>query len=251
MIAPSKKYANPPIVEAMVEVRFASQKEWTDETLARVTQVVQKRYPGKPRRQTRFDIQAKVNGDDLSTESAVTFHQALFPSEDGLSIVGVGAGQISVHVLAPYLGWEKFLPLVKEAVEMYASEARPDGVSLVGVRYIDQISLPVTAEKPVESFFTCFPKSPSAMPSALDAFHFVTQSRDVERDFSAVLTLASVPTTMPSPRQVVLFDLNLVRIFAGLPANIGDVERHAEFLHAQQKTIFEACITEKTRELFG
>lgn len=251
MSAAVKTYTNPPIVEAMVEVHFTSGAPWSEASLERASAAVATRYPGARQRRNRLDIHAKVRGEDLSTEGAMIFHHALFASEDGRSLVGIGENRLTVHVLAPYPGWDRFFPKVTEALELYATAVRPDGVSLVGVRYIDQIGVPLTEDVALDDFFTCLPFRPLAMPSSLDAFHYLTQVHDVKDDFSAVLTIASVPTPADTPRPVVMYDLNLVRMFPAMPASIADVGRHAAFLHDRQKAIFEDSITDKMRELFA
>jgi uncharacterized protein (TIGR04255 family) len=144
-------------------------------------------------------------------------------------------------------GWQLFLPRVREALSVYQELARPDGLLLVGVRYIDQIFLPGDAETNLLEYFPCLPPRPESMPGSLDAFHFVTQARDANDNYTAVLTMASVPSQ--DHRFGVLYDLNVVRAFQK-PVPLDDLEQHADFLHARQRRIFEDSITESTRRLF-
>ena len=241
-------YNKPPIVEAVVELRFAPGVAWTDALLAAVVEQLRKGYPGASQRRNQFELQAHVQGDAVATAGRVSLHQVMLPSDDGKAIVGVGENLLSVHVLAPYPGWASFLPRVREALGIYRELARPEGLLLVGVRYIDQIVLPDGAGTNLVEYLPCLPPRPKSMPGALDAFHVVTQARDPEDDFTAVLTMASVPSI--DQRFAVLYDLNVVRAFQR-PVALDDMDQHADFLHKRQRRIFEDSITESTRRLFA
>jgi len=241
-------YNKPPIVEAVVELRFAPGLVWTEALLTAVVEQLRKGYPGTARRQNQFELQGHVQGDAVATASRLSLHQVMLPSGDGKAIVGVGENLLSVHVLAPYPGWASFLPRVREALAIYRELARPEGLLLVGVRYIDQIVLPDGAGTNLVEYFPCLPPRPESMPGVLDGFHVVTQARDPKDDFMAVLTMASVPSV--DQRFAVLYDLNVVRAFQS-PVTLDELERHADFLHSRQRRIFEDSITESTRRLFA
>ena len=46
----------------------------------------------------------------------------------GTRIVGIGADQLSVHMLRPYTEWEEFLPNILQALDAYRETANPKGV---------------------------------------------------------------------------------------------------------------------------
>lgn len=241
-------YNNPPIVEAVVELRFAPSAPWTEHLLASLVEQFRKGYTGTPHRRNQFQLQAHVQGEAVATASRLSFLQMMLPTADGKAIVGVGEHMLSVHVLAPYPGWASFLPRVREALSIYRDLARPDGLAQVGLRYIDRIVLPDGEGTNLVEYFPCLPPRPESMPSVLDGFHVVTQARDPTDNFTAVLTMASVPEA--DHRLVVLYDLNLVRTFEK-PAALDELDLHANFLHARQRRIFEESITESTRRLFA
>ena len=82
----------------------------------------------------------------------------------------------------------------------------------------------------------------------MQAFHVVTQSYDPELDYSAVLTMASA---LPEGEKLVmLYDLNVLRVRQDPGIGLDVVMDQVDFLHDRQKLIFEASITNKTRELF-
>jgi uncharacterized protein (TIGR04255 family) len=240
-------YNKPPIVEAVVELRFAPGSAWTEALLSSLVEQLRRAYPGAPQRRNQFQLQAHVQGDAVATASRLSFHQVMLPTADGKAIVGVGENLLSVHVLAPYPGWGSFLPRVREALAIYRELARPEGLLLVGVRYIDQIIVPDGADTNLVEYFPCLPPRPESMPGALDGFHVLTQAHEPKDNFTAVLTMASVPSQ--DARLAVLYDLNVVRTFER-PAALDELQQHADFLHARQRRIFEDSITPSTRRLF-
>jgi uncharacterized protein (TIGR04255 family) len=241
-------YNNPPIVEAAVELRFAPGAPWTETILAGLVEQYKKEYSGPPQRRNQFQLQAQVQGEAVATASRLSFHQMMLPTGDGKAIVGVGEHLLSVHVLAPYPGWTSFLPRVRDALSVYREIARPEGLALLGVRYIDQIVLPDGDDTNLVEYFPCLPPRPESMPSRLDGFHVVTQAHDPRDNFTAVLTMASVPSA--DHRLAVLYDLNVVRVF-DKPTALDELQQHADFLHARQRRIFEDSITDSTRRLFA
>jgi uncharacterized protein (TIGR04255 family) len=245
-----ESYENPPIVEAVVEIRVAPSTPWTENLHRQVVERLRPLYGGPPTRQNQLVFQANSNaqGSEVTAASEVIFHKEMLPTADGRAVVGVGNSLISVHVLAPYPGWKSFLPRVQEAVAAYWGVMKPHGASLVSVRYIDKILIPREENVDLHKYFTSIPGRPESMPGMLEAFHFVTQSRDAEPNCVALLTVASQPPT--SQHFPILYDLALTRQFA-VPVAIEEVQAHADFLHGRQRGIFEESITDSTRELFS
>lgn len=240
-----KRYRNPPIVEAVVELRFAPGDSWTwgAAALPALAERFRPMYPGPTQR--RHNLQVRIESDKPPTSSVMS-QQVILPTLDGKALVGLGENLLSVHVLAPYPGWNVLLPRVVDALAVYREVANPDGITLVGVRYLDAIIVPDAACNLLE-YFPCLPARPTSMPSVLQAFQVVTQAHDEDENFTAVLTLASQPTA--SAGLTLLYDLNLVRPFASA-TSFHEVEGHATFLHDRQRLIFEDSITDTTRRLF-
>jgi uncharacterized protein (TIGR04255 family) len=245
----ARTYAKPPIVEALVELRFAPGQSWTDEVRGALASRLEKEYSGQQQVKNQFEVLTNVEAGEMTTSSRVLPSHVLFPTADGRALVGIGENLLTVHALAPYPGWHALLARVTAALDIYRDEARPQGVVLLSVRYIDQIALPKDPNLALSDYFPCLPSRPRSMPSMFDGFHTVTQAHDPDANYVAVLTMASVPTPPSSGSNIVLYDLNLLRTFAQ-PNPPSESYTHIEFLHAKQKQIFEDSITDATRSLF-
>ncbi len=242
-----KSYNNPPIVEAVVEVHLAPSAPWSEDVLKDVVEHLRPLYPGASRRQNRFNFQANFQ-EPVSTSSKVIFVKEVLPTADGKALVGVGENLLSIHVVAPYPGWESFISRAKDAIAIYREVTQPVGLSQVAVRYVDQILIPRSENLDLAQYLPAIPPRAASMPALLDAFHVVTQTRDVADNFSATLTIASQLST--DGHLPVLYDLALARQFAA-PVAVSEFEENATFLHARQRVIFEDSITEMTRRLFS
>ncbi len=242
-------YARDPIVEAAVELQFLPGRAWSGDVAQALAAAFRAEYPAK--QQPRLQINVEIGTQGEVATQRLHQHRLFFPSEDGKALVGVGENFLSVHVLAPYPGWDRFRPRVARALETFRPIARPGPLALVGIRYIDQIGIPNEPEQGITSYFPCMSARPESMPNMLDGFHNVMQASDAEQNYRAVLRLASLPTPTPDGRLQVLYDLNLVRpLNPAASTSTEAVLEHFDFLHARQRKIFEDSISERTRSLF-
>lgn len=239
-------YRRPPIVEAVIELRFEGGVEWTPDVQASVLDQLQGGYPGTARAAQQIELQASMGNEGLATSGRATVRAMLFPSADGTRLVGLGKGMISVHMLAPYQGWEEFVAQAEAGVGAYLAAVKPSGLRSAAVRYIDRVKLPPNVG-PLSDYFLGLPPTMDTMPGQLLAFHVVVQSADPDGTV-ALQTLSSAPPE-PDGGSVVLYDLNLVRPLSPA-ATISAWRPEIERLHERQRVMFEESITPKTRELF-
>lgn len=241
-----RTYKKPPIVEAVVELRFEGGAPWAPDLRERVRTRLSSEYPGPPRSAQQIELQASVTDGGLQTSAHTSVHAVLLPSADGTKLVGIGAGLLSTHVITPYPGWEAFKTRAAAAFDIYVREASPRGVRSIGVRYIDRIALPQDVVS-FADYFVGIPPRPESMPPALAGFHVVLQA--VEQDGTVVLMTLGSAAPEQDGRPVVLLDVNIVRNFT-TPVPNEEWLRHAEELHTRQRDIFEDSITPLTRGLF-
>ncbi len=158
----------------------------------------------------------------------------------------MGADVLSVNVLRPYSGWEHFSPRIEAALQAYNEVAAPEGVSRVGVRYINKIILPMKWVA-LGDYFRCGPPSVSELPRKMAGF----MSRvEFLYDDSVKLFLTQASIDAPEGRSAFLLDLDLVwesseaKGLDTIMAVVGD-------LHEREGLAFEAIITDAAREVFN
>ena len=241
-------YPKPPIVEAVVDLRFS---EGTGgDILSTLSQRLGRQYSGEQKRQHRVEVSARIEEEAVATETRRIPHVTFLRSPDGLRLLGCGPDVLSVHVLAPYPGWESFIDQAKEAVgALYAGPHASATVATLTVRYIDRIELPDVGAS-FSDLLTVIPARPQGMPPQLAGLYVTMQTTDPGDGTTASLVVGSTPTD-ESNRPALIYDLSVQRSGQPLSGLEGDEwSRIAEDLHRRQREIFEASITDAARELF-
>ncbi len=243
-----RAYPNPPIVEAAVEFRFAPTLLGST-LLAALRAQLGDTYCGEQREQNQVELQATVGAGKVTAEARQTHLITLLSSRDGRRVVGCGDGRISVHVLAPYPGWESFVEQIQQAMASVQSVVGNEPLQQVIVRYIDRMALPDDTTS-FNELITAMPSRPAAMPAELDGFHFLLQATDDAEEIAAELTLASAERDAAG-RPTVIYDLLLRTTRVPCCANTQEAWMPLiERLHARQKEIFEDSITQRMRDSF-
>jgi uncharacterized protein (TIGR04255 family) len=243
-----RRYKNPPIEEALVEVRFAPSEEWDLTIPGKLHEHrdIKKEYQGKPRTQKLVEAALQAGPgqpSNLAVREGVGRIQLL--NEAGNRLISLGPGVLSVNVLRPYDGWERFRPRIERALRAYNEVAASKGVTRLGVRYINKIVLP---EKEVDLgiYFKCGPPIAPELPSKMAGF----MSRvEFLYDDGVRLLLTQASIDAPEEQSAFLLDLDLIwestnaRSLDAMMAVIDD-------LHEREGAAFEAIITDAARRVF-
>ena len=235
-------YKNPPINEAVCEFHFSDAENWTLAHSGLFMERVKGRYSGKPSEQRllRLSVPSVPSAPSLAEVTKVQLR-----SESGKELVGVGAGTLSVHSLKPYAGWEAFRKQIAEALEEYRAIASPSAIRRIGIRYINQLSIPATAQS--DDFITTPPHGIPSIQVTLAAFS-MRYEYVLEDSVRALVQMGSADSA-PDTYGIAL-DIDVTKVWQGdglkIDSGLGLVDK----LRDQERDIFEALITDKARELF-
>lgn len=242
-------YPKPPIVEAIIELRFAGQVD----RQALVDAMVKHHgedYSGQRRAQEFVKVTAAVLPESAAAEVQRIPHADFLTSPSGLRVIGCRDNVLSFHVLAPYPGWENFRDHVRDVLSRLPKGIADLGVEALAVRYIDRIVLPEPGASPGK-FFLLLAGLPNLGPSNVAALHFLLERSDPDSGLETALMLRG-DNPESDGRPAFVFDfLAVQKTPAGLKA--GDESAWwptVEILHKLQRESFEASITEPCRELF-
>ena len=206
-----RKYRNPPIEEAVCDLQFAPGIEWDPTLPGRMYGELKDVYGEKPRLQQLVEaqVQGGIEGQSISMSHKVAKQRVQFLGEDGTRIVGVGADQLSVHMLRPYKGWESFRPQIDEALNAYSRVAEPEGITRIGLRYINKITIK-TPHDDLSPYFSIPPRFPEIdSATRLLAFFNRKEAAFADRPIRIVVTFADMESS-PSPSY--LLDLDIIWI---------------------------------------
>jgi uncharacterized protein (TIGR04255 family) len=243
-----RTYRNPPIQEALVELRFAAD---ADVTLAgRLHEHLIRRYPGKPEEQQLIAASVRSNPEDPSAGSLVLGQQGarvLLRSEDHLRLIGVGRRLLSIHNLRPYGGWEEdFRPRLLEAINTYAQLVPDAQVAQLGLRYINHITIPA-ARVDLDDFFYIGFEQPDEIAPAVNRF-FLRLESELTDQIRLATTFAS--TEPIAGQSAFLLDLDLISVSADEPMRLDQVLPVIDDMRARERDAFETMIKDPLRRQF-
>jgi uncharacterized protein (TIGR04255 family) len=243
----SRKYNNPPLVEAVCEFQFNPESEWDIAVPGLVYERLKGTFPiREPVPQAvELALTASVRAS-IQPEIHTASDRVRFLREDKKALVQVGPHLLSANHLQPYPTWEEYLPMVKMAYDVYREVAKPQGLRRIGLRYINRINIP-GSNIALQDYFEFHPYLGPDFPEQIGPFIVGVQifydSRDVLR-----VQLANAAMQHADYVSMVLdLDYSLIA-----PQHV-EIEAATEWLqvaHDRVEQIFEACLTDQLRSIF-
>lgn len=232
-MALSRHYSRSPIVEAIIDLTVELPEAVVSSDLERCHD------PAYPSKKVLAVPQLEEEGSPTATSPQRGFE---FSSADEKQLYVVHLNGFAMHRLAPYQGWEPFRDEARRLWNIYRQTARPRKVDRVAARYINRLDLP----GPTVELKDYLKTSPEVSPGLLQPLAaFFMQLRFPQPDIRGTLLLREA--AVESTTSVVL-DIDLFRT-EELPPDEASMWRLLQDLHQRINEVFEACLTDKTREL--
>jgi uncharacterized protein (TIGR04255 family) len=240
-----RRYRNPPIIEALCEFRFEPSVPWD---LAIPGLIYEKVRGDFPKRRQAKAIEVNVAAGPGGVEQRlVTTDRIHFLREDEKALIQVDRDLLVVNRLRPYPTWQDFLPLIRQGFDAYLEIAKPKGVQRIGLRYINRIEIPSRRIK-LEDYFEFHPFVGPKLPQDLGSF--IVGVQIPYEDSRDTLRLQLANATVETPDMVaVMLDLDYFLVQRG-QVSLDAVFEWAETAHDCVEGVFEACITDRLREIF-
>ncbi|MEO8218793.1 MAG: TIGR04255 family protein [Acidobacteriota bacterium] len=246
--ASDRRYSRAPIVEAILDVRIAATAEFTLQRLSLANAGLGTEYPRRVATH-RQRIQGSFSSDtpDVTAEqSTIGF---VFVSQDGLQQYRVTAEGLTFNRLAPYVGWHAFRNEAKRAWDQFRSALGTSlVVSRVGLRYINKVEIPTqTGEVKLDEYFSTVPTVSPTLPQPIHGFFMRIELPLPDVDGTLAVVVAGAPSERPE-HVGVLLDIDMFKLISS-PIDEEELWSTIELLRKAKNSAFEACITDRTREL--
>lgn len=243
----SRKYTNPPLVEAVCEFQFNSDSEWDITVPGLVYDKLKGDFPIRETLAHTVDVTIQAGAEEgIQQHLQAASERIRFWREDKQALVQVGPHLLAINHLRPYPTWEGYLPLIEMAYGAYVEVAQPKGIGRIELRYINRIEIPSPTIS-LEDYFQFYPYIGPNFPHEMGAF--ITGVQLAYDDDNALrVQLANAPAERPDCSTIVL-DLDY---FLGIPQGL-EIDGTSEWLqvaHDRIEQIFEASITDKLRSVF-
>ncbi len=187
-------------------------------------------------------------GDRVSASASQEQTGFAFVSEDQRQVFQTRFDGFTFSRLAPYGTWEPFRDEARRLWTLYRERVNPVEVTRLAVRYINRFDLPGT-EVEMKEYFRTTPEISPDLPQVLSEFFMQVLFAQEDLRGHVLISQTIIPPATPDVMSVVL-DIDLFRM-ADVPNDENAIWRFFEQLRERKDEIFEACITERARELIG
>lgn len=238
-------YAKAPITEAVIDLRIEEPIDGGLSSLNNFERSIQGQYL-KSDEIVNFEGRFEISKGETSIASNSTVLGYRFPSADNRQIVQARLDGFSLIRLAPYQKWEIFRDEARRLWNLYQVATNTKTVTRVAVRYINRLDLPLPLTDLKEYLLTVPEISPKLSQALSDYF---MRLEIPQEDVRGTLVLIEAIIS-PSKENLVsvLLDIDLFSNSA-FSSTEDDLWNLLEVFRIRKNEIFEACITDKTREL--
>lgn len=241
----AKKYANPPLIEAVCEFRLTSDTAWDLTIPGLMYEKVEKEFPNKEQRLIQeVEIIQSPQGMQQQTR---TVERVLFLTSDRKIFIQAGPHLLAVNCLKPYPTWNGFKPRIESAFRSLTEIVDIKGLQRIGLRYINRIEIPAPSIN-LEKYFEFRPFLGQKLPQNMVDFivgcvwHF-SNGRDSCR--------VQITNALPEKPDHSAFLLDLDYFLAQPKAiSVKQALEWVEEAHQKVEEVFEGCIAEPVREIF-
>ncbi len=245
-------FPNPPITEALIDIRVDLPKETNLEKLLLLQDEIRNRFPYKEEKitwETGFQLQDK--GEPQIFKHAAEINGYLFRSTDKTKIVQSRMDGFTFNKLKPYQNWDVFCEEAKELWNRYLEIAKPKNTTRLALRYINQIDIPLPFGDFKEYILTV-PEIAPGLPNVLSEFvmRLVIPIEEIKCNAIVLETMKPIETKNNQRFLPLIFDIDVFKLILLDPTSneIWDIMSR---LRKFKNDIFFKSLTEKAKELFN
>ncbi|MCB0834599.1 MAG: TIGR04255 family protein, partial [Bacteroidetes bacterium] len=245
-MAKQTHYVNAPITEAVIDIRVRVPEKIGTFELEEFYDKESGRYPNK--KELKFVEARFTAGEQISAAAKQLPHGFAYTNEDKQQIAQVQLNGFTFSRLQPYQSWEPFRDEGRRLWEVYRDLVQPEMVTRMAVRYINRLDLPLPLSD-FKDYLRTVPEVAPDLPQGLAGYfmHLTIPYEDIQS--TLLLNQAIIQPKREGVVSVVL-DIDLFRKM-DRPDEEQEMWHFFETLHERKNDIFEACITDRTRELIA
>ena len=242
-------YRHPPVAEAVIELRFAT--PGAQGGLEKAAARLARPYPfTEAEKAENVNIDARSRTANFSS----SWSGIKLSSLDRSEIIIFRPNAFVCAQLAPYHGWDKFQERTKNAwEELRSNQDKSLDLSRIGVRYVNRIDIPNVDNKliSINDYLHIYGVIPNQIKGTAPVQKYVMRIEYPmgEDSCNVLLTTALIPSPMVGFASVLL-DIDISRMNE-LPRGTEEIWRLLESIRGLKNRVFEACVTDRARELFN
>ena len=242
-MAQAGPYARSPLAEAIIDLRCRLDADASLDRLAGLHEGLRDDYP---LRRDWMIVESRVTmGPEVGAAARQRQLGYIFVSADERQAIQARLDGFTFSRFKPYDRWETFRDEAHRLWQIYRSALPVETITRVAVRYINRLELPLPLAD-FKDYLRTVPEVSPDLPQALSGFLMRLEIPQPDMDATLLLTQALVEPEKPNTVGVIL-DIDLFREY---DTGVDDHEawNFLERLRVRKNDVFEACITERTRE---
>jgi len=245
-----RHYAKTPIREAVIDLKVTLPEDITIDKIKDIYLQVKDRFPTIEPFYRGIGAIAFNPGSPMKVDTSQQQMGFWFRSENNLRTFQATLEGFSFNRLAPYESWEEFSSDAKNLWAIYKEVCKPILVTRAATRYINQINIPIKELADLKDYLRTVPEVSSQLPQqGLQTFFMQLQIPQQDLDCMLIINEALTQPTTPDV-VTVIFDLDLFRQKTW-NSDDEDIWHFLEKLRDRKNEVFEASITDRTRELIS
>ena len=243
----ARHYPHAPITEALVDLRVNYGSAISLDKLKNFGTQIKADYPHE---NTREMVQANVNFGQAQAQTSRSTIGYIFHSADRRQAVQARLDGFTFSRFAPYQDWPRLISEAKRLWTIFLKCLRPQTVTRIAVRYINQINLPYRERTlTFEHYLRTFPATALEEDIALE--EFLLRLVMPQQDLSAKLILTEALLPPKDDHLGVLLDIDLFRENASVDSHSEEIWDILETFRERKNKYFEASLTDAARGLFA
>lgn len=251
MASADKEYAgypNPPLVEALIDIQFSDLGEDALKSIkAKLPLLKKKGFTD------HTEIIFSENEVDIGDQPRITSTKRnigyCIKNDDEEFILQCRTNGFTLSKLKPYTGWDVLLEKSKEIWGLVFDGLDDIHVNRIAVRYINRINIPFSKDGvKMEDYFETSPRISPKMDQEMGRFFMQVEAPLKGFNDGRVVITQTIASKMDSKDAIpIILDLDIYR---KVDVSNDSLWSEIEKFRPTKNDVFEACITDKARELF-
>lgn len=241
------RYKKAPILEAVLEFRWSPSKS-LDELKAVLTSAAFDGF-GEPKPRVQIDATVDLDANAFSHQQRQLGFEAA--RRDGSEIVFLEEQKFVFVQRAPYDRWEHFSQRALKLLTATVSALNVDEFSRVGLRFVNRIDIPDHGEQGAntDEYVTITFAGPRHDFGIIEEFQMRVVKSSTKEGLRYALVLATTESPLPD-HSAILLDIDVFTL-KPVPASGEKLINMLGEMRVEKNDIFEKCLTDKARVLFG
>jgi uncharacterized protein (TIGR04255 family) len=242
-MADRQQYLKPPLIEAVLELRFGH--DLSDKELTRAKDRLQRAFPAVEEMKT---FQAKLEAYGAVRDLGLAGFK--LTAKNGADVILLQRNTLVTSRLPPYYGWERLTEQAKENYELFEKVVGLKPIVRIGARFVNRIDVPdrLLADRHVGDLLNIKIELPDGTASSRAGFSLAINFKHAGSGLN-ILAQVAIGEPVLIDHTSVFVDLDCF-IEEGIPTNPGQFWKLVETMRDPKDEIFESLITPEVRELF-